>query len=56
MDFLRKYVGQQWYPNQYYGSPPYYYANIKIWGIPQYNKLKYTLPGILLHAGFKMGI
>ena len=22
MDFLRKYVGQQWYPNQYYGSPP----------------------------------
>ena len=20
--FLKKHVGQQWYPNQYYGSPP----------------------------------
>ena len=22
MEFLRKRVGQQWYPNQLYGSPP----------------------------------
>ena len=22
MEFLKKHIGPQWYPNQYYGSPP----------------------------------
>ena len=30
MEFLRKRVGQQRYPNQLYGSPPLYNVNIEI--------------------------
>ena len=30
MEFLRKRVGQQQYPNQLYGSPPLYNVNIEI--------------------------
>ena len=34
IEFLRKHVGQQRYPNQLYGSPPFYYVHIEIWGFP----------------------
>ena len=34
IEFVRKRVGQQRYPNQLYGSPPLYNVHIEIQGFP----------------------
>ena len=54
MEFLRKRVGQQRYPNHLYGSPPSYYVHIGSMGNPLITDTdKHDLFTAVLLPGFK---